>query len=132
MTRDNVEVPPIMQKCCEAIEKYGIQSQGIYRVSGTTSKVANLKQKLDRGQSFFKIIPAEFSWLHTFVIIDLEAVDLDAPEWSGDINNVASVMKMWLRELPEPLMTRSLHQGFIEGASERLYYRNDVLLTHFH
>ena len=52
MTRDNVEVPPIMQKCCEAIEKYGIQSQGIYRVSGTTSKVANLKQKLDRGQSY--------------------------------------------------------------------------------
>jgi hypothetical protein len=48
----------------------------------------------------------------------LEAVDLDAPEWSGDINNVASVMKMWLRELPEPLMTQPLHQGFIEGASE--------------
>ncbi|KAF8801325.1 RhoGAP-domain-containing protein [Phlegmacium glaucopus] len=95
MTRDNVEVPPIMQKCCEAIEKYGIRSQGIYRVSGTTSKVANLKQKLDR---------------------DLEAVDLDAPEWSSDINNVASVMKMWLRELPEPLMTQTLHQGFIEAA----------------
>ena len=51
-------------------------------------------------------------------MIDLEAVDLDAPEWSGDINNVASVMKMWLRDLPEPLMTQSLHQGFIEGASE--------------
>jgi len=52
MTRDNVEVPPIMQKCCEAIEKYGIQSQGIYRLSGTTSKVANLKLKLDRGRPF--------------------------------------------------------------------------------
>lgn len=56
MTRDNVEVPPIMQKCCEAIEKYGIQSQGIYRLSGTTSKVANLKQKLDRGQPLFLIL----------------------------------------------------------------------------
>lgn len=51
MTRDNVEVPPIMVKCCEAIEKYGIRSQGIYRVSGTTSKVANLRQKLERGLS---------------------------------------------------------------------------------
>jgi hypothetical protein len=95
MVRDNVEVPPIMVKCCEAIEKYGIRSQGIYRVSGTTSKVANLRQKLER---------------------DLEAVDLDAPEWSGDINNVASVLKMWLRELPDPLLTDSLHQGFIEAA----------------
>jgi hypothetical protein len=52
MTRDNAEVPPIMQKCCEAIEKYGIHSQGIYRLSGTTSKVANLKLRLDRGQPF--------------------------------------------------------------------------------
>lgn len=49
MARDDVEVPPIMQKCCEAIEKYGILSQGIYRISGTTSKVQILKQKLDRG-----------------------------------------------------------------------------------
>ncbi|KIM44840.1 hypothetical protein M413DRAFT_66838 [Hebeloma cylindrosporum] len=95
MARDNVEVPPIVFKCCETIEKYGIQSQGIYRVSGTTSKVANLRQKLEK---------------------DLEAVDLDAPEWAGDINNVASVLKMWLRELPDPLLTDSLHQGFIEAA----------------
>ena len=49
MTRDNVEVPPIMHKCCEAIEKYGICSMGIYRISGTTSKVANLRQRLDKG-----------------------------------------------------------------------------------
>ncbi|PPQ79686.1 hypothetical protein CVT25_003260 [Psilocybe cyanescens] len=95
MLRDNVEVPAIMAKCCEAIEKHGIQSQGIYRVSGMTSKVASLRQKLEK---------------------DLEAVDLDAPEWSGDINNVASVLKMWLRELPDPLLTNSLHQGFIEAA----------------
>jgi hypothetical protein len=95
MTRDNVEVPPIMVKCCEAIEKYGTQSQGIYRVSGITSKVANLRQKLEK---------------------DLDAVDLDAPEWSGDINNVASVLKMWLRELPDPLLTDSLYEGFIEAA----------------
>lgn len=51
MLRDNVEVPPIMQKCSDAIEKYGMRSQGIYRVSGTTSKVANLRQRLDKGTS---------------------------------------------------------------------------------
>jgi len=95
MTRDNVEVPPIMEKCCQAIEKYGIESQGIYRVSGTVTKVANLRQRLDK---------------------DLDSVDLDAPEWSSDINNVASVMKMWLRELPDPLLTYDLQQGFIDAA----------------
>ena len=51
MARDNVEVPPIMLKCCLAIEKYGLYSQGVYRVSGMTSKVASLKSKLDKGTS---------------------------------------------------------------------------------
>lgn len=50
MARDNVEVPPIVAKCCEAIEKHGIRLQGIYRVSGMSSKVANLKQRLDKGE----------------------------------------------------------------------------------
>lgn len=50
-------------------------------------------------------------------LIDIDSVDLDAEEWSGDINNVASVLKLWLRELPDPLLTHSLHQGFIEAAS---------------
>ncbi|KAJ7224270.1 Rho GTPase activation protein [Mycena pura] len=102
MTRDNVEVPPIMVKCCQAIEKYGLESQGIYRVSGTMTKVANLRQRLDN---------------------DLDSVDLDSPEWSSDINNVASVLKMWLRELPDPLLTFDLQQGFINAAkieNERL------------
>ncbi|KAG5641792.1 hypothetical protein DXG03_004178 [Asterophora parasitica] len=95
MTRDNVEIPLIVVKCCQAIEKYGMQTQGIYRISGTTSKVARLRQLLDQ---------------------DLDAVDLDVVEWSGDINNVTSVLKQWLRDLPDPLLTFNLHQGFIEAA----------------
>ena len=51
MIRDDVDVPPIMLKCCEAIERYGLQSQGIYRISGTMSKITKLKELLDRGQS---------------------------------------------------------------------------------
>ena len=50
MARDDVDVPPIMRKCCEAIEKYGLELQGIYRLSGTTSKVAKLKLLLDKGE----------------------------------------------------------------------------------
>ena len=49
MTRDNVEVPPIVEKCCETIERYGLESQGLYRLSGTNNKVVKLKEKLDRG-----------------------------------------------------------------------------------
>jgi hypothetical protein len=51
---------------------------------------------------------------------DLDSVDLDADEWSADINNVTSVLKLWLRELPDPLLTFRLHQGFIDAASQFL------------
>ncbi|GEM12854.1 rho GTPase-activating protein [Rhodotorula toruloides] len=48
MARDNVEVPRILEKCAEAIELHGLDSMGIYRLSGTTSRVQRLKAALDR------------------------------------------------------------------------------------
>ena len=61
-------------------------------------------------------------------LTDLEATNLDADEWSGDISNVTSVLKLWLRELPEPLLTMQLHQGFLDAASKhpRPYSLDDV------
>jgi hypothetical protein len=51
MTRDGVEVPKVLEKCCNAIKEIGaLDSQGIYRISGITSKVRELKAALDRGQ----------------------------------------------------------------------------------
>ena len=49
---------------------------------------------------------------------DLETTNLDSDEWSSDISNVTSVLKLWLRELPEPLLTMQLHQGFLDAASK--------------
>jgi hypothetical protein len=50
MMRDGVEVPRVLEKCCEAIERHGLDSMGIYRLSGTTSRVQRLKSYLDRGE----------------------------------------------------------------------------------
>ncbi|KAG8832673.1 hypothetical protein FRC17_000892 [Serendipita sp. 399] len=99
MERDGGQVPRIVIKCCEAVEKYGLDIQGIYRLNGTMTKIARLKELMDR---------------------DVDSVDLNADEWTSDINNVAGLLKMWLRELPEPLMTNALYPGFIEAA------RNEV------
>jgi hypothetical protein len=114
MARDGVEVPPIMVKCCEAIEKYGISTVGVYRIGGTMSKVTRLKEKLDKGARRFVVRRR----LTLMVTTDLDATNLDAEEWSGDISNVTSVLKLWLRELPEPLLTMHLHQGFLSAASK--------------
>ncbi|KAI5454866.1 hypothetical protein NCC49_002145 [Naganishia albida] len=96
------EIPKVVQKCTEAIEAFGLDQVGIYRLSGTTSKVQQLKAALDT---------------------DLDNTDVMSDEWSGDINVVASVLKQWFRELPEPLLTHGLYQGFIEAAR----YENDRL-----
>lgn len=97
MLRDNVEVPPILEKCAEAIENVGLQNMGIYRLSGTSSKVQRLKGKFDS---------------------DWSTVDLFNDEAINDINIVAGCLKLWFRELPEPLLTWELYQGFIDAASE--------------
>ena len=113
MMRDNVEIPPVMEKCCTAIEKYGLRSQGLYRISGTITKVLKLKEKLDKGTKNFLL----YSHSADRQLLDVESVNLDADEWASDINNVSGVLKLWLRELPDPLLTQALHQGFIEAAS---------------
>ena len=95
MARDSVEVPPILEKCALAIEEVGIENMGIYRLSGTTSKVQKLKAKFDA---------------------DWTAVDLMNDEAIQDINIVAGCLKLWFRELPEPLLTHELYSGFIEAA----------------
>ncbi|GAA5852509.1 hypothetical protein JCM9279_003479 [Rhodotorula babjevae] len=95
MARDNVDVPRILEKCAEAIEMHGLDSMGIYRLSGTTSRVQRLKAALDR---------------------DLEGTDLLSDEHLSDINDIAAVLKLWFRELPEPLLTWELYQQFIEVA----------------
>lgn len=93
MLRDSVEVPLVLSKCAEAIEREGLDSMGIYRLSGTTSRVQRLKACLDR---------------------DLEGTDLMSEDNLSDINDIAAVLKLWFRELPEPLLTWELYHQFID------------------
>jgi hypothetical protein len=117
MIRDMVEVPKVVEKCCTAIEDYGLEIVGIYRLSGTTSKIQKLKGLLERG-----VFPSQrvFSFIDIiYDCLDVDSVNLNTDEWRSDINinNVTSVLKLWLRELPEPLLTFNLYQGFIDAAS---------------
>lgn len=52
---------------------------------------------------------------------DIEGTDLLSEDNLSDINDIAAVMKLWFREMPEPLLTWELYSGFIEAASE--FYR---------
>ncbi|OCB86405.1 RhoGAP-domain-containing protein [Sanghuangporus baumii] len=98
MTRDSVEIPIVMEKCCSAIEKYGLKSQGLYRISGTITKVLKLKERIDKGKAFYN---EYFDSCIDLLLLKQTSI---------------RVLKLWLRELPDPLLTQALHQGFIEAA----------------
>lgn len=53
---------------------------------------------------------------------DWSTVDLLNDEAINDINIIAGCLKLWFRELPEPLMTWELYQGFIDAASQSARY----------
>lgn len=52
--------------------------------------------------------------------LDIHGTDVMSPEWTSDINVVSGALKLWLRELPEPLLTYALYSEFIEAAREAL------------
>ncbi|KAJ2518597.1 hypothetical protein H4217_003228 [Coemansia sp. RSA 1939] len=103
-------VPTIVEKCLTEIELRGLEEIGIYRVSGAAADVSRLRQMFNS---------------------DPESIDLSHSDFH-DINVVSGVMKQFLRELPEPLMTYGLYDGFINAASiddydERLWAIKDLV-----
>ena len=69
-----------------------MEEEGIFRISGSVSKV--------------KLIRSAFNAGH-----------LDTLDLTRDVHSIASTLKSYLRELPEPLLTFDLHQDWIKAAS---------------
>jgi hypothetical protein len=88
-------VPDILKICTSVVEEYGLSSTGLYRVSGTNSRVQRVKAKFENAD------PNPIS-----------------DEDLSDINNITSVIKLWFRELPDPLLPSASFQQFLEAASK--------------
>ncbi|RKP35123.1 hypothetical protein BJ085DRAFT_20617, partial [Dimargaris cristalligena] len=90
--RDNAPVPRIVLTCTNFIEKYGVESEGIYRLSGQNSIVKQLKEELDTTGKV-----AEFDHL----------------DQTFDVNNISSFLKLYFRELPDGLIPVRLYDTFV-------------------
>lgn len=120
-------VPRLLERCVEAIERAGgLEVVGLYRLSGTTSKIARLKARLDAGLSIQLALSLSlFCTLIRLLIYllvcgstikDVEGVKLNyGLENLSELNDLTGALKLWLRELPEPLLTWHLYPGFIEA-----------------
>lgn len=85
-------IPPLLVHCVSEIEQRGLHEAGLYRLSGADRTVKDLKEKFLRS----KTVPM------------LSKVD--------DIHAITGLLKDFLRNLKEPLLTFRLNRTFMEAA----------------
>jgi hypothetical protein len=51
LKRDGSAIPLVVYQCIQAVELYGMEVEGIYRLSGSTTHVSKLKSIFDNGSS---------------------------------------------------------------------------------
>ncbi|XP_029385637.1 rho GTPase-activating protein 15 isoform X2 [Echeneis naucrates] len=90
--REETTVPKFVRTCLDAVDKRGLEVDGIYRVSGNLATIQKLR----------------------FVVDQEEDLDLDHSQWE-DIHVVTGALKMFFRELPEPLFPFRFFQPFVEA-----------------
>ncbi|XP_039411850.1 rho GTPase-activating protein 29 isoform X3 [Corvus cornix cornix] len=86
-------IPFIIKKCTSEIECRALNVKGIYRVNGAKSRVEKLCQAFENGKD----------------LVELSEL------YAHDISNV---LKLYLRQLPEPLILFRLYNEFIGLAKE--------------
>lgn len=83
-------VPMVLEMMLEHVEMHGLYTEGIYRKSGSANRIKELHQKLDTDPN--------------------SACLEDYP-----IHTVTGLVKQWLRELPDPLMTFTHYNDFLHA-----------------
>lgn len=99
--RDQSAVPIIVFQCIQAVDMFGLDTEGIYRHNGNQAHVHRLREAFDN-------MPPNSTQL-----------DFRNPSnFYHDVNAVSSLLKHFFRELPDPLFTRAGYANFIGAAKE--------------
>lgn len=85
---DRPQVPALIVRCVEHLEKHGLNAVGLFRKSTSKKRVRKLREDFDNGD-------------------DVQMDDDTCP------HDVATLLKEYLRDLPEPLLCRRLYQPFV-------------------
>uniref|UniRef100_A0A8C5TU25 Rho GTPase activating protein 40 n=1 Tax=Malurus cyaneus samueli TaxID=2593467 RepID=A0A8C5TU25_9PASS len=106
----NTKVPLLLQALLSCLEKRGLETEGILRVSGSQTRIKSLEQKLER--DFYSGL---FRWDEVHQ------------------NDVSGLLKRFIRELPAPLLTAEYLPAFaavqnIPDLKQRLQALNLLIL----
>ncbi|XP_051996514.1 rho GTPase-activating protein 15-like [Xyrauchen texanus] len=106
--REKNTVPQFVRKCTEAVERRGLETDGIYRVSGNLAVIQKLRFAVDHERA----ITTDGRYLFPEGLVQ-ERLDLDDPQWE-DIHVITGALKLFFRELPEPLVPYGLFHDIVE------------------
>lgn len=99
----DVCLPAVVYRCLEYLEsKDAPREEGIFRMSGSNVVIKGLKKRFNAEGDFDFLGP-------------------DEPYF--DVHAVASLLKLYLRELPQPVLTRDLHLEFIAVLGKKYFPR---------
>ncbi|NXC42037.1 HMHA1 protein, partial [Penelope pileata] len=88
-------IPFIIKKCISEIEKRALKTKGIYRVNGVKTRVEKLCQAFENGK---------------------ELVELS----QASPHDISNVLKLYLRQLPEPILPFHMYNELMGLAKESL------------
>lgn len=121
LTNDKASVPVVLEKLLEHVEMHGLYTEGLYRKSGAANRTRELRQALQTGGCQGRVArrqgwgPAPPTSTHRPPLpADPAAVQLE----NFPIHAITGVLKQWLRELPEPLMTFAQYGDFLRAVGE--------------
>ncbi|XP_041087806.1 rho GTPase-activating protein 25-like isoform X2 [Polyodon spathula] len=86
-------VPILVVKCAEFILEHGLSEEGIFRLPGQDNQVKQFRDTFDAGER--PSFPSD-----------------------TDVHTVASLFKLYLRELPEPVIPWSQYEDFLNCSTE--------------
>ncbi|XP_064783915.1 rho GTPase-activating protein 5 [Oncorhynchus masou masou] len=101
-------IPLFIEKCVDYIERTGLNTEGLYRVSGNKTDQDNIQKQFDQDHS-----------------MDLIVMDVA-------VNAVAGALKAFFADLPDPLIPYILHPELVEAAKivdhiERLQVLKEIV-----
>lgn len=94
-------VPNILTECLNHLQTHGLNTLGIFRVSSSKKRVRQLREDFDCGK-------------------ETKLGEDQCP------HDVATLIKEYLRDLPDPLLCRDLYNAFVQTQSKHAGKSNNL------
>ncbi|XP_068598368.1 rho GTPase-activating protein 15 [Brachionichthys hirsutus] len=107
--REKNTVPRFVRLCTEAVEKRGLDTDGIYRVSGNLAVIQKLRFLVNHERA----VTTDGRFMFPKELVQEEKLNLEDSNWE-DIHVITGALKLFFRELPEPVVPFGFFADIVE------------------